>query len=90
MTVQPVHDPVRRHLDFFQFEAWLHAQIPRVGCTACRKTSQIPVPWARESSGFTMLFEALVLSLCQDLPVRQAAQMLRVNDKQLWRRSSTT
>lgn len=86
---QLVHERVRRswrHLDFFQFEAWLHASIPRVGCTACGKTSQVPVPWAREGSGFTMLFEALAISLCQDLPVRQAAQMLRVTDKQLWRR----
>jgi transposase len=86
---QPVHERVRRswrHLDFFQFEAWLHASIPRVGCTACGKTSQVPVPWAREGSGFTMLFEALALSLCQELPVRQAAQILRVADKQLWRR----
>ncbi|MFV0681232.1 ISL3 family transposase, partial [Ottowia sp.] len=86
---QPVHERVRRcwrHLDFFQFEAWLHAAIPRVGCTACGKTSQAPVPWAREGSGFTMLFEALAISLCQQLPVRQAAQMLRVSDKQLWRR----
>ncbi len=73
---QPVHERVRRswrHLDFFQFEAWLHASIPRVGCTACGKTSQVPVPWAREGSGFTMLFEALAISLCQELPVRQAA-----------------
>ena len=86
---QPIHDRVRRswrHLDFFQFEAWLHAEIPRVGCTACGKTSQIPVPWAREGSGFTLLFEALALSLTQELPVRQAAQMLRVRDKRLWRR----
>lgn len=86
---QAVHERVRRswrHLDFFQFEAWLHASIPRVGCTACGKTSQVPVPWAREGSGFTMLFEALAISLCQELPVRQAAQMLRVADKQLWRR----
>ncbi len=38
------------------------------------------------SSGFTLLLEALALSLCQGLPVLQAANMLRVNDKQLWRR----
>ena len=44
------------------------------------------VPWAREGSGFTALFEALALSLCQDLPVRQAAELLRCTDKQLWRR----
>jgi len=32
------------------------------------------------------LFEALALSLCQELPVRQAAALLRCSDKQLWRR----
>lgn len=86
---QPVHDRLRRswrHLDFFQFEAWLHADVPRVGCSACGKTTQMPVPWAREGSGFTLLFEALALSMCQGLAVRQAARMLRVRDKQLWRR----
>lgn len=44
------------------------------------------VPWAREGGGFTALFEALALSLCQTLPVRQAAALLRCSDKQLWRR----
>lgn len=86
---QAIHDRMRRewrHLDFFQFEAWLHAEVPRVGCTACGKTTQAPVPWAREGSGFTLLFEALALTMCQGLPVRQAARMLRVRDKQLWRR----
>ena len=88
-SAQGVHDRLTRewrHLDFFQFEAWLHAEVPRVACSACGKTSQIDVPWAREGSGFTALFEALALSLCQELPVRQAAALLRCSDKQLWRR----
>ncbi len=86
---QGVHDRLSRqwrHLDFFQFEAWLHADVHRVACNACGKTSQLEVPWAREGSGFTALFEALALSLCQELPVRQAAALLRCTDKQLWRR----
>jgi transposase len=86
---QGVHDRLSRewrHLDFFQFEAWLHAEVPRVACGSCGKTSQIDVPWAREGSGFTALFEALALSLCQELSVRQAAALLRCSDKQLWRR----
>ena len=86
---QPVHDRLRRswrHLDFFQFEAWLHADVPRISCGGCGKTSQVGVPWAREGSGFTALFEALALALCRDLPVRQAAALLRCADKQLWRR----
>ena len=64
---QRIHDRLRRswrHLDFFQFEAWLHADVPRVVCSGCGKTSQVGVPWAREGSGFTALFEALALALC--------------------------
>jgi hypothetical protein len=86
---QRVHDRLRRswrHLDFFQYEAWLHADVPRVACTGCGKTTQAGVPWAREGSGFTALFEALALALCRELPVRQAAALLRCADKQLWRR----
>lgn len=86
---QGVHDRIKRswrHLDFFQFEAWLHAEVPRVDCSACGKTTQAEVPWARPGSGFTLLFEALALSLCQALPVAQAADQLRVASKRLWRR----
>ena len=75
-----------RHLDFFQYEAWLHAEVPRVSCAACGKTTQLGVPWARQGSGFTLLFEALALTMCRDLPVRQTARALRVGDKKLWRR----
>lgn len=88
-AAQPIHDRLRRswrHLDFFQFEAWLHADVPRVACAGCGKTAQVEVPWAREGSGFTLLFEALGLALCRDLPVKQAAGLLRCADKQLWRR----
>jgi transposase len=53
---QGVHDRIKRawrHLDFFEYEAWLHAQVPRIACTACGKTTQMDVPWAREGSGFS-------------------------------------
>ena len=86
---QGIHDRMRRswrHLDFFQFEAWLHSDVPRVACGKCGKTTQTDVPWARPGSGFTMMFEALALSLCQSTSVRQAAVLLRCDDKQLWRR----
>ena len=88
-SAEPVHDRLARswrHLDFFQFEAWLHCDVPRVACGACGKTTQVGVPWARPGSGFTAAFEALALALCRDLPVRQAASLLRCADKQLWRR----
>lgn len=86
---QGIHDRVARswrHLDFFQYEAWLHADVPRVRCSGCGKTTQVAVPWAREGSGFTLLFEALALSLCRELPVSQAASLMRVAAKRLWTR----
>lgn len=64
----------------------MHAEVSRVACSTCGKISQIDVPWAREGSGVTVLFEALALSLYQELPVRQAAAPLRCSDNQLWRR----
>jgi transposase len=86
---QGVHDRIKRswrHLDFFQFEAWLHAEVPRVDCNACGKTTLVEVPWARPGSGFTLLFEALALCLAQSVPVARAASQLRVAPKRLWRR----
>jgi transposase len=85
---QRIHDRLARswrHLDFFQFEAWLHCDVPRVACSGCGKTTQLAVPWARAGSGFTAAFEALALALCQQMPVRQAAGLLRCTDKALWR-----
>ncbi|MCW8174513.1 ISL3 family transposase [Verminephrobacter aporrectodeae] len=86
---QPIHDRLLRswrHLDFFQFETWLHCEVPRIACSDCGKTTQMLVPWARPGSGFTVAFETFALALCRDLPVNQTATLLRCSDKQLWRR----
>jgi transposase len=85
---QPIHDRKARswqHLHLFQYRAYIHAQVHRVGCSECRKTTQVQIPWARSNSGFTLLFEAMVVTLAQSLPVRQVAEMLGVTDARLWR-----
>lgn len=74
-----------RHLDFFQFEAHVHCQLPRVACSVCGATTQLPVPWAREGSRFTLLFEALALTLAREMPVAACARILRCADNALWR-----
>jgi transposase len=89
VTEQPRHDTKPRswrHLDFFQYAAWVHCPVPRVSCSACNKTTQVEVPWAKPGSGFTLLFEALALNLCQHMPVAQVAKLLRTSDGPLWRR----
>jgi transposase len=87
-AAQPLHDRLARswrHMDFFQYEAHLHAEVPRVACSGCGKVTQIPVPWAREGSRFTLLFEALTLMLAPTMSVLAAGRLLRVRSRRLWR-----
>ena len=83
----PVHDTVDktwRHLDFFQHRALLHARLPRVRCPE-HGVRQVSVPWARPGSGFTLLFEALVLSFATVMPLAKVAVMTREHDTRIWR-----
>jgi len=73
-----------RHLNFFQHEAYLHARVPRVTCKTCG-VKRVAVPWAREGSGFTLLFEALVMAMMAVMPVAAAARLVREHDTRLWR-----
>jgi len=73
-----------RHLNFFQHEAYLHARVPRVTCETCG-VKRVAVPWAREGSGFTLLFEALVMAMMSVMPVAAAARLVREHDTRLWR-----
>ncbi len=79
-------DETWRHLNFFQYAAYLHARVPRVTCAqpecGIRKMS---VPWARTGSGFTLLFEALVMTLARQMPVAAIAQLIGEHDTRLWR-----
>ncbi|UTV80893.1 ISL3 family transposase [Acidithiobacillus sp. YTS05] len=83
----PVYDTqekVWRHLDFFQHAAYLHARVPRVQCPE-HWVHLVPVPWAREGSGFTLLFEALVMAIVREMPVLTVARLIRETDQRLWR-----
>jgi transposase len=73
-----------RHLDFFQHRTLLHARTPRVECSRCG-VHRVHVPWARPDSGFTLLFEALLIQLVQAMPVRSAARLVREHDTRVWR-----
>ncbi len=85
---QGVHDTRHRtwrHLNFFQYQAFLHADLPRVRCSKCGKTTQVTPPWSRPGSGFSLLMEALLVVLARQMPVRAVAQLLGLNDGQIWR-----
>jgi Helix-turn-helix domain of transposase family ISL3 len=45
----------------------------------------VAVLWAREGGGFTLLFEALALLLCGEMPMAAVADALGEHDTRLWR-----
>jgi transposase len=77
-------EQVWQHLNFFQYKTYLHAFVPRVTCKE-HGVKQINIPWARERSGFTLLFEAMIMALVDQMPVKDIADMVEVEDTRLWR-----
>lgn len=73
-----------RHLNFFQHEAYLTARVPRVKCSTCG-IRQVNVPWARSGSSFTLLFEAMIMTLAKSMPVKTLASFVNEHDTRLWR-----
>lgn len=86
----PVYDTLERtwrHLNFFQFECYLHAFVPRVdGGADGGGVAQIQVPWARAGSGFTLLMEAMMVFLTSTgMTVAEAAEAVGEYPQRLWR-----
>jgi transposase len=74
--LHPVHDTQLkryRHLNFFQHECYLEVRTPRVKLPDGRVVLVEP-DWAGKLSGFTLLFEALVLVLAQQMPFAAVAR----------------
>ena len=83
----PVHDTeprIWRHLNFFRHQAYLNARVPRIRCEACGAKT-VPVPWARPGSGFTLLFEAPIVTRVPAMTVRAAADPVGEHDTRFWR-----
>jgi transposase len=83
----PAYDTERktwRHLDFFQHQAYLTARVPRIRCDKCG-VKTVDVPWARPNSGFTLLFEAMLMTMIPAMPVAAVARMVGEHDTRLWR-----
>ena len=81
------HDTVKktwRHLNFFQHEAYLTARVARIDCSKCG-THLVEVPWSRPGSGFTLLFEAMIMILAKAMPVKTIADFVNEHDTRLWR-----
>ena len=73
-----------KHLNFFEHECYLHARVPRIKRDDGR-VRMISPPWSGVVSGFTLLFEALLIQLCKSMPVHNVSQLTGVSDHKIWR-----
>jgi transposase len=74
-----------RHLDFFQHKCILSARVPRI-LRSDGKIRIVSVPWARNGSGFTLLFEAYAMLLIEsEMPVSKVATCVNVTAPRVWR-----
>lgn len=74
----PVHDTQTkrlRHLNFFQHECFLEVRVPRVRLPD-GKVRLVEPPWTGRLDGFTLLFEALVLAMCRQMPFAAVARIV--------------
>ena len=74
-----------RHMNFFEHHCYIHCSVPRI-TTSDGKTRMIDVPWSRKQSGFTLLFEAIAMSLIEnEMPVNKGGKLLGENPTRIWR-----
>jgi transposase len=71
-------------MNFWQHATFLSARVPRVECSE-HKVRQAEVPWARPGSGFTLMFEALIMALVREMPVAAVGALVGEHDTRLWR-----
>lgn len=82
----PVHDTVTksyRHLNFFQHECVLEVRTPRVKLPD-GSVHLVKPPFAGKLSGFTLLFEALVLMLAPQMPIAAVARTVGISEHRAW------
>lgn len=72
-----------RHLNFFEYECYLHARVPSVK-NDDGKVALITPPWRGVVKGFTLLFEALLMQLAHAMPVHNVAKITSVSDYKIW------
>lgn len=77
----PVHDTKikrLRHLSFFQHECYLEVRMPRVRLPS-GAVRLVEPDWIGKLDGFTLLFEALVVMLCQQMPFAVVARLVNLS-----------
>ncbi len=67
-----------RHLDTCQLKTFIVAKVPRVTCPI-HGVVTVSIPWAESRSGFTALYEALVLDWLKEATIQAVARQLSLS-----------
>jgi transposase len=67
-----------RHLDTCQYKTILAADVPRVECEE-HGVVTVSVPWAEPGSGFTLLFEALVIDWLKEASTLAVSRLMKLS-----------
>ena len=74
-----------RHLNFFEHLTYIRGRQPRTNCDK-DGVKTTTVPWARAGSGFTLLYEAMVVELARNgLTVTAIGRIVGEHDTRVWR-----
>ena len=84
VTAEQTEQKTWKHLFFWQYPTYLHVRVPKLKDSSW-KVQMISLPWAREGSGFTLLFESIILELAKHMPLSKLAEHVAENDERLMR-----
>jgi transposase len=70
-------------LNFFEHKCHIIARVPRIQ-TGDGKVRLIKTPWEGANSGFTLLFEALILQLASNMPVNKVSKLTGISNYRIW------
>lgn len=70
-------------MNFFEHKCHIIARVPRIQ-TSDGKVRLIKTPWEGANSGFTLLFEALILQLASNMPVNKVSRLTGISNYRIW------
>jgi transposase len=84
VTAEQTVEKTWKHLFFWQYPTYLHARVPKLK-NQDGKVHMIDLPWARAESGFTLLFESMILELAKHMPLMRLSRQIKENDERIMR-----
>ena len=74
-----------RHMNFFQFECYVNAHVPRVDGGPGPGVKRVAVPWARPHSGFSLFMESMMLLMARSgMTVAETARTVGEYPQRVW------